>query len=176
MNLACCVIHHKIAGYSGRMPACCLAYPHGVCTASGSREDEFGVTILDKHHITDWTSVTWVALCVLACPMLVAFHVGRRCSGKNREIEVKILKETLETALWCKERSRSNDETVRNKWWSNDETADQLDNPQVTHVKKLSVRRVLPRDAGYPHLGMQAAASLKKPKVSQRGSEDDLHP
>ena len=89
---------------------------------------------------------------VLACLVLVAFHVGRRYSGKNREIEVKILKETLETALWCKERSRSNDETVRNKWWSNDETADHMDDLKVTRDKKLSVRRVLPRDAGCAHL------------------------
>ena len=81
-----------------------------------------------------YLSCSWLG--VLACFVLVAFHVGRRHSGKNHEIEVKILKESLETALGCKESSRSNDEMVRKrKVWCIGETADQLENPSCKLTK-----------------------------------------
>ena len=45
----------------------------------------------------------------------------------------KILEETLRTALWCKENSRSNDEMVRKrKLWDNRATADQLQSPKAS--------------------------------------------
>ena len=64
--------------------------------------------------------------------LLVAFPVGKRYSGKNYEVEMRILKQTLENALWSKEGSRGNDEMIRKrKSWNRSETADQLENPKV---------------------------------------------
>ena len=85
---------------------------------------------LENHRAADL--VICVALGILACFVLVAFLVGGRYSGKNHEIEVKIVKETSETALACKESARSNDEMLRRrKVWSNGDTAEELENPKV---------------------------------------------
>ena len=69
---ACCQVHR-------------ISHERGVCTAGGSRENEFRVTVPGNHHIADWTSVVCVALGIPACLVLVAFHVGGRYSGKNHE-------------------------------------------------------------------------------------------
>ena len=54
----------------------------------------------------------------------------RRYSGRNHEVEVKIMKETLESALWCNENPRSNDGMIRKgKSWNWSATADQLEHP-----------------------------------------------
>ena len=62
----------------------------------------FASNSLEHHRIADWTSVVCAALGILVCLVLVVFHG-----------EVKIMKETLESALWCKENPRSNDGMIR---------------------------------------------------------------
>ena len=103
-----------------------ISHEHGVCTASGSRENEFRV----KVH-ADWTPVMCVALGILACLVLVAYHDGRRYTVKNHEVEVKIPKETLDTALRQKI-SRNKDEMVRKrKVWNCGGSPDQVENLMV---------------------------------------------
>ena len=67
---------------------------------AGAEKTSFASKHLEKHHIADWTSVICVALGIISGLVLEASHVGRRYNGKNHEIEAKVLKATLETALW----------------------------------------------------------------------------
>ena len=111
--------------------ACCQAYrishEYSVCTAGGSRENEFRVTIPGSPHNADWTSIIFAALGILVSLLLVAFSVGKRYCGKNPEVKMRILEQTVENALWIKESSRSNDEMIRKRKPRNrSETAGQL--------------------------------------------------
>ena len=84
-----------------------------------AQKTSFASQSLGKHHTPDWTSVICVAHGILACLVLAAFHVGKRYSVKNHEIEVKIARETLETALGHKESSRDTDDMVlKGKVWN----------------------------------------------------------
>ena len=86
---------------------------------------------LEIHRTANWTLVICVALGMLVCFMLVAFHVGRRCSGKNHDIEGKIPKKTMETALRCKKAHEAMMKMVRNR--------------NVSAVAKLLIRWKIPR-------------------------------
>ena len=61
------------------------------------------------------TPVMCVALGILACLVLVALHDGRRYTVKNHEVEVKISKETLETALRQKKLTKT-----MMRWFANE--------------------------------------------------------
>ena len=88
---------------------------------AGAEKMSFASQSLENLHIADWTD--------------------------SRGPLVKILKQTLETALLSKESARSNDETIRKrKSWNKSETADQLENPKVS-IDEMFIsryRRVFP--------------------------------